>query len=38
MNEPKWKMLIWLVVAILALVAFAIKAHFLSLLGRSFSN
>jgi hypothetical protein len=36
MSNPKWKILIWLLIAML--IVFWIKAHYLDLLARSFSK
>jgi hypothetical protein len=38
MKVQKWEIFIWLLIAILVLACFLVKAHYLDLLGRSFSN
>jgi hypothetical protein len=38
MRVEKWKISIWLFIAILVLACFLVKGHYLNLLGQSFSN
>jgi hypothetical protein len=38
MTAQKWKILIWLLIAMLVLASFCIKGHYLNLLAHAFSN